>query len=275
MCRITAIISSRPSGSADLLCRGPKSLLAQAGAVKGRFQDDGWGIAHYRAGRPSIKKSTGAARLEPAAFAAAAANSVSRVTLGHLRYASAPGVPKTAQARPENTQPFSAGGIVFAHNGTLFIKDEIRSLLGRYADRVKGTNDSEVLFWQVMKMLDAYGSPAAALEAALDEIRTVWVSCRDRYPRRKDPYLGLNLFLATADSLTVLCHAPRRKPSGALLTPGWEYGRVAWRREEGRVVFSSEPADGAKDWKKMNDPEVASARLSGGGIELDFKRITL
>lgn len=275
MCRITAIISSRPSNSADLLCRGPKSLLSQAGAVKGRYQDDGWGIAHYRAGKPAIKKSTGAARLEPEAFAAAAAKTVSCVTLAHLRYASAPGVPKAAQVRPENTQPFSAGGIVFAHNGTLFIKDEIRSLLGKYAARVKGTNDSEVLFWQVMKMLDAYGSPAAALEAALDEIRTVWVSCKGAHPGVKRPYTSLNFFLASKDSLTVLCHALRSDAKRALLTPGWEYGRIAWRREEGRVVFSSEPADGARGWKKMNDPEVASARLSGGRIELDFKRITL
>lgn len=274
MCRITAVISTRQGASPDLLCRGPKSLLAQAGAVPGRFQDDGWGVAHYRAEVPSLKLSTRAARLEPEAFAAAAGKAVSRVTLAHLRYASAPGVPKAAQVRPENTQPFSAAGLVFAHNGTLYIKDEIRSLLGGYAARIKGTNDSEVLFWQVMKMLDAYGSPAAALEAALDEIRTVWVSCRDKYPGRKDPYLGLNLFLASKDSLTVLCHAPRRKPSPALLTPGWEYGRVAWRREAGRVAFSSEPADGGT-WRKMNDPEIASARLAGGRLELTFKRISL
>lgn len=274
MCRITAVLSEKPAASADLLCCGPKSLLAQGGAVEGRYQDDGWGIAWYRGGRPALRRSQGAARLEPKVFSAAAGAAVSRVTLAHLRYASAPGVPKAAQVCPENTQPFSAGGLAFAHNGTLYIKDEIRSLLGKYAAKLKGTNDSEVLFWQAVKMLDAYGSPGLALEMALDEIRTVWLSCRAKYPGREGPYKGLNLFLAAADSLTVLCHAPRRKPLGALLTPGWEYGRVAWRREPGRVIFSSEPAD-AGPWKKMNDPEVCSARLSRGKIELGFKRITL
>lgn len=274
MCRITAVISARPAAAGELLCGGPRSLLAQAGAVKGRYQDDGWGVAHYRAGRPVLKRSQGPARLEPAVFGAAAARAASRVVLAHVRYASAPGVPKKLQVRPENTQPFAAGGLAFAHNGTLFIKDEIRSLLGKYAARVKGTNDSEVLFWQVLKMLDAYGTPEAALAAALDEIRTVWVSCRGRYPRREAPYTGLNLFLASEDSLTVLCHAPRKKPLGALLTPGWEYGRVAWRSEAGRAVFSSEPADGGP-WKKMNDPELACARVRGGRVEVDFKRITL
>jgi len=274
MCRITAVISARPASHRDLLCGGPKSLLAQAGAVKGRCQDDGWGVAWYRGGKPVLVKSQGAARLEKEAFAEAAGRAVSRVTLAHLRYASAPGVPKAAQVRPENTQPFSAGGLTFAHNGTLFIKDEIRSLLGKYAAKVRGTNDSEVLFWQVLKMLDAYGEPAAALEAALDEIRTVWISCRDKYPRRPAPYTGLNLFLASPDSLTGSCHDPRRRGLGALATKNWDYGTVAWRSEAGRAVFSSEPADGGA-WKKMNDPEIAVARARGGRIDLSFKRIAL
>lgn len=275
MCRITATISAEPASSAALLCGGPKSLLAQAGAVKGRYQDDGWGIACFRSGRPSLVKSQGAARLEGKVFSAAAARAVSRVTVAHLRYASAPGVPRRRQVRPENTQPFSAGGWVFAHNGTLYIKDEIRSLLGKYRDKVRGTNDSEVLFWQVMKMLDAYGSPAAALEAALDEIRTVWVSCAGARPRGALPYTCLNLFLASRDSLTVMCHAPRSDAKSALLTRGWEYGRVAWRRGSGLAVFSSEPADTAPGWKKMGDPEIASASVSRGKLELKFKRITL
>ncbi len=278
MCRITAVLSSRPLASRDLLCRGPKSLLAQAGAVPGRFQDDGWGIGHYRGAVPSVKKSAAPARLERAAFEAAAGAAVSRVTVAHLRDASNPsGLSRAALISRANAQPFSAGGLLFAHNGTLFIKDEIRSLLGKYAAKVKGNNDSEVLFWQAVKMLDAYGCPEAALEASLDEIRTVWVSCGDKYPGRQAPYRGLNLFLASKDSLTVLCHYQQQKEGGkpALLTPGWEFGRIAWRLEAGRAVFSSEPADGGPGWKKMNDPEIASARLAGGKIELRFKRIKL
>ncbi|MDA8131582.1 MAG: class II glutamine amidotransferase [Elusimicrobia bacterium] len=275
MCRITAIISSSPASQSELLCGSAKSLLAQAGAVKGRYQDDGWGIGHFRRGETAVVKSPRPARLEKSAFSAAAAGAVSGVTLAHVRYASAPGVPRSAQRRPENTQPFSAGGFIFAHNGTLFVKDEVRSLLGGYASKVRGTGDSEVIFWQVMKMLDAYGSPEAALAAAVDEIRTIWVSCRDAKPGRKRPYTSLNLFLASKDSLTVLCHAPSSDARTALTTPGWEYGRIAWRREKGRVIFSSEPADEVPGWKKMNDPEIASASVRGGKISLAFKRITL
>ncbi|MDO8806102.1 MAG: class II glutamine amidotransferase [Elusimicrobiota bacterium] len=276
MCRITAAISNRPASGRDLLYGNPKSLLAQAGAVKGRFQDDGWGIGFYRGPVPAVVKSPGPARLEKPAFEAAADTAVSRVTVAHLRDASNPaGLPKARLISRNCTQPFSADGLVFAHNGTLFIKDEIRALLGKYASKVKGANDSEVLFWQVVKMLDAYGSPEAALAMALDEIRTVWTSCRDKYPGRRAPYRGLNIFLASADSLTVLCHYQLKNEGGkdALLTPGWEFGRVAWRREKDRVVFSSEPADAGPGWKKMNDPEIARAEARGGKILLSFKAL--
>ncbi|OGR68174.1 MAG: hypothetical protein A2081_02475 [Elusimicrobia bacterium GWC2_61_19] len=235
MCRITAVISARPVSGRDLLCEGPKSLPARAGA-------------------------------------AAAA----RVTLTHPREASDPaGLPKTRLISRANTRPFSAYGLTFAHNGTLFIKDEIRSLLGKYAARVKGADDSEVLFWQVVKMLDAYGSMGTALEMALDEIRTVWISTRDKYPGRAAPYRGLNMFLASKDSLAVLCHSPSKKRAPALLPPGWEFGRVAWRREKDRLVFSSEPADVRPGWKKMNDPELACATARGGKLELSFRRLCL
>lgn len=274
MCRITAAISPEPVSTRDLLCGGPKSLLAQAGAVPGRFQDDGWGIARFVPKGILSYKSPGPARLEEKEFEKAAAGA-SRVTLAHLREASNPGkLPKSRLVGLANTQPFYGEGLAFAHNGTLFIKDEVRSLLGKYAARVKGVNDSEVLFWQVVKMLDAYGSLDTALEMALDEIRTIWISAKDKYPGLHAPYRGLNMFLASKDSLAVLCHSPLKKKS-ALLTPGWEFGRVAWRREKGRVVFSSEPADGLPGWKKMNDPEVASATVRGGKVTLSFRGIRL
>ncbi len=273
---MTTILSTRPQNGSDLLCGGPKSLLAQADAAAGRFQDDGWGIGFFN-GEPVVRKSPRPARLEKKKFSAAA-GARSGLVIGHLRDASNPaGLPRASLLGRANTQPFAAGGCLFAHNGTLFIKDEIRSLLGKYAAKVRGDNDSEVLFWQVMKMLDAYGSPETALEMALDEIRTVWLSCRGKYPGRPAPYRGLNMFLASPGALTVLCHYQSRKEGGkgALLTPGWEYGRIAWRREKSRLVFSSEPADGGPGWRKMNDPEIASASVKAGRLEVSFKRIKL
>jgi predicted glutamine amidotransferase len=270
MCRITAAISTKAVSIRDLLCEGPKCLFAQADAVPGMFQDDGWGVARFTNGAPRIIKSPGPARLEKKAFEKAAAGT-SRVTIAHLRDASTPGQVKAELVRPANTQPFSGNGIAFGHNGTLYIHKEIRARLGKYAARVKGSNDSEVLFWQVMKMLDACGSPEVAIEMALDEIRAVWNLCKSKYPDRKTPGLGLNMFLASPNSLTVFCHHPVKKT--ALLTPGWEWGRIAWRRDNDRVVFSSEPADARPGWKKMNDKEIASAVIRNGRVDLSFKKV--
>lgn len=260
---MTAVISAKISDNSDLFAGAENSLLAQAGAVPGRFQDDGWGVGYFTpAGVPALIKSPRPARLEKAAFIRAAAKASARVSLAHVRDASNPGkVNKALLLGLPNTQPFAAKGYLFAHNGTLYIKEEIKSLLGKYAAEVKGLNDSEVLFWQVIKMLDLYGTPEKALEMALDEIRTVWVSCKDKYPGLKAPYRGLNIFLATKASLTVLCHYQGRKT--ALMTPGRDFGAIAWRRDKDRLVFSSEPADRLAGWKKMSDLQIASATAGG------------
>lgn len=284
---MTAIISNRPSANCELLAENPKSLWAQGGAVPGRYQDDGWGVSFYDARKlPLAIKSHRPVRLEKSAFTKAATAAVSKVTLAHLRDASNPGaISKKRLVTLANTQPFTGRGLVFAHNGTLFIKDEIKSLLGKYAAKVKGLNDSEILFWQTVKMLEIYGSPVKALEMALDEIRTVWVSCKNRYPDYAGPYRGLNIFLASRTSITALCHYPsagrnaagagRLARKNALLTPGWDFGRVAWRRESGRVIFSSEPADSRPGWKEMNDLQIAHAELKAGRLGLTFTNINL
>ena len=56
------------------------------------------------------------------------------------------------------------------------------------------------------------------------------------------------------------------------MTPGWEFGRIAWKRDSGKVVFSSEPLDGGR-WNKMSDLEIAEAAPNGTGLTLKFKSI--
>jgi predicted glutamine amidotransferase len=272
---MTAVITKNPAGRADILCDSEKALLKQAGAVKGRFQDDGWGVAYFASGPdPLLFKSAGPARAEKAAFRRAAlAASASNVVLAHLRDASNPkGLSRSKLLGRKNSQPFCGNGFAFAHNGTLYIPDEIKSALGKYAGAVKGVNDSEVLFWQIMKMLDAYGTPELALEMALDEINTVWLSCKNRYPLRNAPCRGMNIMLADSKNLWALCHYPASGDRGALFTPGWEFGRLAWRREKDAFVFSSEPLDGGS-WNKLSDMELAKVSLINGKLELKMKKL--
>ncbi len=164
--------------------------------------------------------------------------------------------PRTALTRAGAPAPVSAGGLSLAHTGELVIRREIRSLLGAYSARVKGNSDGEVLFWQVRKMMDAYGSPGTALEMALDEMRTVWISCRADHPGARAPYRGLSLFLASPDSVAVLCGAP---------------GAAAWRAAPGETLFSTAPA--GPGWKPMEDAQIACARLEGGRVKMTFRKV--
>ena len=90
-------------------------------------------------------------------------------------------------------------------------------------------------------------------------------------------YKRQQIMTASPAELTVLCHYQTQKEGAktALLTPGWEFGRIAWRKEKSRIVFSSEPADDKPGWRKMNDPEIASASIKAGKLALSFKRIKL
>ncbi|MEI7482568.1 MAG: class II glutamine amidotransferase [Elusimicrobiota bacterium] len=275
---------------ADLFAEGLRSLPKQASAVKGREQSDGWGAASYSAaGELRIVKSPKPVYTESERFTRAVSVARCGFALAHIRQASniyAGVAPKgyiTQPANPPvfnrkeltstaNTQPFSGNGFVFAHNGTLEIPAEIKTTLGKYERFVKGVNDSEVLFWQIMKMLDAYGDPALALEMAAEETRTVWLSVKDRYPKKKNPYHGLNIFLSDGKALWALCHYPANAKKEALMTPGWEFGRIAWKKDSKKIIFASEPLD-AGPWHKMSDWQIAEARMNGGSITLKIKTL--
>jgi predicted glutamine amidotransferase len=272
---MTAVLSAKPFDPAVFLAEKERSLLRQADAVTGVEQGDGWGAAFYSAHGPrcglKVVKSPGPAFAEKARFTRTVSGVRSGLALAHIRRASNPrGLPAKRLLGVKNTQPFHANGFVFAHNGTLEIPEEIKTTLGKYEKFVRGINDSEILFWQVMKMLDAYGAPAQALEMAVEEIKTVWLSCKNLHSEKKAPYRGLNIFLSNGKSLWVLCHF--RSELRALMTPGWESGRIAWRKDEHQVVFSSEPLDRGA-WNKMSDLDIAEAALTGSGVSLNITNI--
>ncbi|MFA6433089.1 MAG: class II glutamine amidotransferase [Elusimicrobiales bacterium] len=273
---MAAVLSAGRFNPADLFAEGSRSLPKQAAAVKDREQADGWGAAFYSAaGGLEIVKSRGPVSAEKDRFAQAVDKNRSGLALAHIRRASNPlGLPRKRLINSACTQPFSGNGFVFSHNGTLEIPAEIRSTLGKYEKFVAGDNDSEVLFWQLMKMLDAYGDPATALEMAVKEIRTVWLSVRDRHPRKKTPYNGLNIFLSDGRALWVLCHFTGAAGKEALMTPGWKSGSIAWRKDAGKAIFASEPLDDGP-WREMSDPQLAEARLDGKNVTLKMKTLEL
>lgn len=273
---MTAYISSGKHDPAALLAGGPLSLPAQAAADPSRPQADGWGVGRIAPGgrTSALTRSASPLKGEASAFARALRRAAGPGTLiAHARAASNPlGLPKARIVRPENCHPFSGEGLLLAHNGTLNICSEIRENLGAYAARLRGTTDSEILFWQIVKMRDAYGDLALAVEMAIDEIWTVWGSCAGDRPGVKAPYRGLNIFVSDGSRLCALSHYPLKEKKRSLMTPGWDWGEIAWRTSPDGAVFSSEPLD-AGPWRRLREGELADAALSGGKVKISVRGI--
>jgi len=68
---------------------------------------------------------------------------------------------------------FSFDGGQFCVTGDLFIKREIKSLLGKYAACAADDSGTEILFWHIVKMLELYGGPAKTVNMALEEKKKI------------------------------------------------------------------------------------------------------
>jgi predicted glutamine amidotransferase len=152
MCRLLAIVSSKPRSFGRCLREAPRSL-----AALGREHADGWGIAvHQPAGGWSIAKRAGGADGDPE-YEAAAAQARGSLLLAHVRRRTVGGLSL------QNTHPFRHGDWVFAHNGTIDRLGELRDAIGDGGvTRIVGETDSEVLFAFLLSRL---GSLPGGLQA--------------------------------------------------------------------------------------------------------------
>jgi len=263
MCRMISIISNSDNLlSSDLIkyyvIESDKSLLKQSKFNPSRFQKDGWGIGYYKDGKTFIFKSPNPIYNELSLVNNKIEKVNSNFFLIHIRNASNPRqIEKDKLIGIENTQPFSYQNYIFSHNGTLSIVDEVFENLGKYKKYVKGLNDSEVLFWHFIKHIDAYADVKTALYTMRDEINTIWVSVKKDYRKLKKPYNGINVFVYDGSTFYALCDFKMEKETYSLMTPKWEYGSYAFRKEKSCVVISSEPCD-YKEWKKIDPVSIVT-----------------
>lgn len=268
-----ALISEKKLSPLDIryhLYSADKSLVKQADYDLKRLQRDGWGVGYYNEDlKPVVLKTPNPIYEEKKKVEDILGKINSSIFIAHIRYASNPkNLDKNKLIGFENTQPFSHSNFIFSHNGTLSIVDEIFLNLGKYSRYVKGVNDSEVLFWNFIKHMDAYGEASTAIEMMRDEIKTVWISVKKKYSL-ENPYKGLNVFVSDSKSLFVLCDFKTEEEKYSIMTKGWEYGRFAYRKEEGFFIVSSEPTDG-RNWNKMPQSSIMVV-----GSDLNFKISTL
>jgi predicted glutamine amidotransferase len=197
--------------------------------------------------------------------------------VGHVRWASNPlKLPRRELIGIAHTQPFVHDRWLFAHNGTLYIPQEVTTALGPWAAWVKGKNDSEVLFYWLMKTflrrtgmpaLRSVGSPDL-LRRSLQDLDRIGARCKSRYPLHPYPYHGLNWILTNGRRLYAFCYVNPRgfDKAKALSRRSQPYFQLQVKRTASTLVVASEPLDFDADWRPMRHGELLIAQRTAGRI---------
>jgi predicted glutamine amidotransferase len=276
MCRLYGFRANEPTKVECTLVRAQNALLIQSGGdLRGLTHPDGWGIAHYENGIPSVERRATAAFAD-LHFSVAAERVFARTVVAHVRDATV-GTPSLA-----NTHPFVLGTWTFAHNGTVRGVDRLEGELLReigpgLAAQRRGSTDSELSFLWLLSRLRTSGldleSPAADPRVLADELaRAVRTLAERSQATRTGKQERLNFLLTDGHTMVV---------------SRWHNG-LYWTHREGvhdceicgiphvhhdervryrAVVVASEPIS-HEEWREVPeasvllvDPEVGAAVL--------------
>jgi glutamine amidotransferase len=252
MCRLFGMLSPEPLSARFWLLGAADSVVNQS-----YRNPDGTGLAHYVGTRPIVEKHPIAAH-EDQQFAAEARSAHSHLFVVHVRHAT------RGDPRPENTQPFSRGNLVFAHNGTINGLEELPGSLGLFL----GNTDSERYF--------------ALLHHHIREARDMITSIRKtvNWIEETCTYSSLNFLLADGESLYALRlpgkeglfvrHLEAEEELRCLSSYGT---RTEGHLSRGAVLFASERLDTAPSWREL-EPDTLAVANSDLGLELHHLDVT-
>jgi len=269
MCRLFGLLGNPKTPADPWLLETDRSLLKQSHVSEERAQRDGWGIAWYTEKRtPQVEKGPRGAFEETREFTHAAHAARGPVVLGHLRHASNPlGLPRERLLGLENSQPFVHRNYLFGHNGSIPYPRETRALLGRYESSVMGVNDSEVLFWLLVKNTETVGDPLEGYRRTVGDLVTVWESAGRGVA---EPFSALNvIFTRGPNELWAFClwrgeHGPR------LLDATRPYFDMTYLADAKQCVVGSEPFDARRsDWRDLSNGEYLVARADRGLVAVE------
>jgi predicted glutamine amidotransferase len=254
MCRLLGSVSPAPATVETVLGTGQRQVFTDMA----RLHRDGWGTAWLDdagAVHRHVRPSCGVGDPE-LADTLAAGPSTARIV--HLRLAT-----QGLACSTENTHPFLADGMAFAHNGSLEPAGPIERLIGQeQLASLEGTTDSERYFAAV-RTLVARG--ASVFEALVDTV----ASLRLAYPNR-----SLNALLLTGTELFAV-HASENVPIplGVFAASGIPVERLprghvdayylmrSRRGEDGSVLFASSGLDIA-GWDPLPSETVTRVDLA-------------
>ncbi len=271
MCRLFGLLSTQPESAEPWLVHSDRSLLAQSNHSPGEAQRDGWGIAWYdTTGRSRIVNGTGGA-FEPEErprYIRAASEAQGPLVVGHLRHASNPlSLPREKLIALENSQPFGTHTVLFAHNGAIPFPNQTRPFLGVHEKQVLGVNDSEVLFYLLLRHYEEMRHPVKAYARAVEDLDRVWIGLGRP---KVGPYSGLNVLFSTGpDELWAFC-AYNGEHGGCFFDPSRPYYEMTYRKEPHRVVVGSEPFDHLKgNWENLPSGTFLHATRTAEHVQIE------
>ncbi|MGP8076310.1 MAG: class II glutamine amidotransferase [Thermoplasmata archaeon] len=276
MCRLLGVLSVQADSAEPWLVRSDRSLLAQS-SVPGWEQKDGWGIGWFTdGGRTRVEKGTGGAYAngERERFLKAATDARSTLVVGHLRHASNPlDLPRERLIALENSQPFENHTSLFAHNGAINFPTETRPFLGVHESKVRGVNDSEVLYWLLYRNTEETGDPLVGYVHTVEDLVRVWEGLRKP---AIPPFSGLNLLFSRGpDELWAFCLWTGDHGRG-LLDDHRRYYEMTYEAAAHRVLVGSEPFNGEPGvWKSMPSGSYLVARRGDHHVDVTVGKIPL
>jgi len=277
MCRLFGILSEQAESAEPWLVRSDRSLLAQSNVDPERAQKDGWGIGWFvNGGRAHVEKGPRGAFLEEerGRYLEAAAAARGTLVIGHLRHASNPlKLPYEKLIALENSQPFENHTTLFAHNGAISFPTETRPFLGVHESKVRGVNDSEVLFWLLYRNTEETGDPLIGYIHTVEDLVRVWEGF---HKPAIPPFSGLNvLFARSPDELWAFCLWTGDHGTG-LFDANRRYYEMTYQTAAHRVVVGSEPFDGEPGvWKSMPSGTYLRARRGEHRVDVTVGKIPL
>ncbi|HLM70320.1 MAG TPA: class II glutamine amidotransferase [Thermoplasmata archaeon] len=277
MCRLLGVLSVQSETAEPWLVRSDRSLLAQSNVSPETAQKEGWGVGWFTgSGRARVEKGTGCAALsgERERFEQASAQARSTLVLGHLRHASNPlKLPYEKLIAMENSQPFENHTSLFAHNGAIPFPTETRPFLGVHEPKVRGVNDSEVLYWLLYRNTEETGDPLVGYVHTVEDLVRVWEGLgKPPIP----PFSGLNvLFSRGPDELWAFCLWTGDHGTG-LFDERRRYYEMTYQSAAHRVVVGSEPFDREPGvWKPMSSGTYLVARRGEHHVDVTVGKIPL
>ncbi|HTZ62118.1 MAG TPA: class II glutamine amidotransferase [Thermoplasmata archaeon] len=268
MCRLFGMLTTNDERADPWLVQADRSLLRQANVSPETSQKDGWGIGWFTdGGRARVEKGAGPAYAEGERerFVRAAADADGPFVVGHLRHASNPlNLPAEQLIGLVNCQPFDTHTTLFAHNGSIPFPIETKPFLGVHEGKVRGQNDSEVLFWLLVRNTEEVNDPLVGYVRTVEDLVRVWEAMgRPAIP----PFSGLNvIFSRGPDELWAFAQWTGDHGTG-LFDDHRRYYEMTYAASPHRVIVGSEPFDGQRGtWRSLPSGHYLSAKREGGRL---------